>query len=51
MRNLITFLKKNPYRKEISLVIALKLVGLFLLWALFFSNIHPITNDVMHFFR
>lgn len=32
------FLSRNPYRKEISLIILLKLAGLTILWWFFFSK-------------
>lgn len=38
MNNIIQFLRKNTYRKEISTIIILKLAGLFLLWGLCFSH-------------
>jgi hypothetical protein len=37
---------RNIYRKDITLVIILKLLALFLLWELFFS--HPIEKDLTH---
>jgi len=44
LQPLRTFFTKNPYRKEISLVIAAKLIGLFLLWWLCFS--HPMDKQL-----
>lgn len=39
---LIRFFRRNVFRKEILLVILIKLAGLFILWNLFFS--HPVTS-------
>lgn len=33
------FLSKNPFRREIAVVLVIKILALFLLWGLFFS--HP----------
>ncbi|VVC75094.1 hypothetical protein AQUSIP_03700 [Aquicella siphonis] len=38
---MIRFLSKTHYRKEITLVVALKILALFLLWGLFFSHRDP----------
>ncbi len=38
------FITQNQFRKEIMIVIALKLAALFLLWWLFFS--HPIADSL-----
>lgn len=35
------FFLRNAFRKEMTFVIVLKLVGLFLLWSLFFSHSQP----------
>jgi hypothetical protein len=37
-----SFVNRTPFRKEITMVILVKLFALFLLWWLFFS--HPYTN-------
>ena len=37
-QTLLHFLTRNPYRKEISVIILLKLMGLMILWWFFFSN-------------
>lgn len=38
------FILRNSFRKEITLIIALKLLALSLLWGLFFS--HPISEQL-----
>lgn len=51
--SLIQFITRNDYRKEIAVVILLKLAALFLLWSLFFSHSDPTQlekpNLVNHF--
>lgn len=38
MRNALEFLKRNALRKEITAVIVLKILAIFILWGLFFSG-------------
>jgi hypothetical protein len=40
MRNFLLFFQKNTYRKEILLIIIVKLIALWALWLICFS--HPI---------
>lgn len=40
------FLTRNPYRKEITTIILLKLAGLTLLWWFFFSK--PVEEHLNH---
>jgi len=44
MKPVIQFFLQNRFRKEIALVILIKLIALFVLWQLFFS--HPLTNTL-----
>lgn len=36
--NVISFISRTAYRKEIMMVLMLKAIGLFLLWFFFFAN-------------
>lgn len=42
LNKIFLFLSRNQFRKEITLIILLKLLGLFAIWYLFFS--HPPTS-------
>ena len=45
MRNILLFFRQNAYRKEIILIITIKLFALWLLWLICFS--HPVPkNDI-----
>lgn len=49
LRTSILFFAKNRYRREMLLVILLKLLGLFLLWKFCFSHplSHTLTTDTL----
>ena len=42
--SIIQFLVQNKFRKEITLIICVKLIALFLLWGFFFS--HPVSRKL-----
>lgn len=41
---IVQFIGRNSFRKEITLIISLKLLALSLLWGLFFS--HPLSEQL-----
>jgi hypothetical protein len=40
----VRFFTRNVFRKDITLVILLKIIAIYLLWALFFA--HPVTHQL-----